>query len=50
MVKKAIEREKPKSQWEKIMEYVDTHKCYLSDEDIERMKDFRKGFKMRDFS
>lgn len=50
MVKKAISREKPKSQLEKIIEYVDIHKSYLSDEDIERMKEFRKSFKMRDFS
>ncbi len=45
----ALAKEKPKSQWEKIMEYVETHTSRLTEADIERMREFRKRFQMRRF-
>lgn len=44
-----IEKHKAKTQWKRIMEYVETHKPALTDEDLKRMKEFRKSFKMREF-
>ena len=45
----ALAKEKSKSQWERITEYVDTHTSKLTESDIKRMREFRKRFQMRRF-
>ena len=40
---------KSKSQWEKLQEYVETHTSKLTENDVRRMKEFRKRFRMRRF-
>lgn len=44
-----LAKEKPKSQWEKIIGYVETHTSKLTEADIKRMREFRRRFRMRRF-
>lgn len=44
-----LAKEKPKSQWEKIMEFVETHTSKLTDSDVKKMREFRRRFQMRRF-
>ena len=44
-----LAKEKSKSQLERLMEYMETHTSRLTDEDVKRMKEFRKNFRMRVF-
>ena len=46
----ALAKEKSKSQLEKLMDYMETHTSRLTDEDVERMRKFRKNFRMRRLS
>ena len=42
-----LAKQKSKSQWERLREYVETHTSKLTESDIKRMKEFRKRFQMR---
>ncbi len=44
-----LAKEKSKSQWENLQEYVETHTSKLTESDIKRMGEFRKRFQMRRF-
>ncbi len=44
-----LAKEKSKSQWERILEYVETHTSRLTESDVKRMREFRRRFQMRRF-
>ncbi len=44
-----LAKNRSKSQWERILDYVETHKSVLTESDIARMREFRKRFRMRRF-
>ncbi len=41
------EKSDTKKWWNELKTFIEGHKSTLTDEDVERMKDFRKRFRMR---
>jgi len=44
-----LAKQKSKSQWARILEYVEAHTSKLTESDVKRMKEFRRRFQMRRF-
>ena len=47
MIVEEAQKQNTKEWWNNLLSFIETHKSSLTDNDVARMKDFRKRFRMR---